>query len=487
MQNEDSIEAQLKENRLYAEKNNITIVAEYIDEAYSGKTDQRPDFQRMIDDAKQKKFDIIICHKVDRFGRNREHAIVYKSMLRKKYKVSVVYSGQKIDNSPEGRVLEGILEVLSQYYSENLAAETMKTLNLHAQKGLFCGGHIPLGYDVLDKKYVINPIEAEVVKKMFRMYADGVSMPKIAEYLNANGYTNKEGEPFATSSITTILHNEKYIGKYIYNKAMPRSEEYNRSRTRPESEWTIVENSTPTIIDKDLWERVKYMCDKNKSARGQNNAREPYLLSGIFFCGECGAKMNGQSKLNLKNPRHYYRCSSQCGLKYVDKHFVEDKVIQAVIETYFDDNTFQVLVEKINEGVFNIRKEISSIVADNSNERKRITKEINNIVNAIARGICTPTLEQKLLDLERKKASLLDDKETISNEPIAKITSEEVRRFLDTHKDNFSSKDIAAIKPIISVYVERVDVFADDIKIKLSLSNDLFSNNQSRVCDAFKP
>jgi site-specific DNA recombinase len=152
-QREESVEAQLRDNKKYALKNNLSVVKEYVDRAETGRTtENREEFQRMIQDSKDGKFDVIIVHKVDKFARNRYESAIYKHNL-KKHGVKVAYSAQAIDDSPEGVLMEGMLESFAEYYSLNLGVEVMKGLKENALKAQFNGGAPPLGYDVDENKH----------------------------------------------------------------------------------------------------------------------------------------------------------------------------------------------------------------------------------------------------------------------------------------------------------------------------------------------
>ena len=126
-QREESIEGQIRENTAFAKKNGIDIVGTYIDRALSAKTDNRPEFQRMIKDSAKKKFDVVIVWKLDRFSRNRYDSAKYKAML-KKNDVKVVSATESISEGAEGIILESVLEGMAEYYSRNLAREVMKGL-----------------------------------------------------------------------------------------------------------------------------------------------------------------------------------------------------------------------------------------------------------------------------------------------------------------------------------------------------------------------
>ena len=146
-QREESIEGQLRECRAFAEKNDIQIVDTYIDRALSAKTDNRPDFQRMIKDSANGLFDTVIVQKLDRFARNRYDSAHYKSILRKNG-VKVISATELISDSAEGILLESMLEGMAEYYSAELSEKVVRGLTENALKCKYNGGTLPIGYTI---------------------------------------------------------------------------------------------------------------------------------------------------------------------------------------------------------------------------------------------------------------------------------------------------------------------------------------------------
>ena len=156
-QREESIEGQLRECKEFAAKNGIEIVDTYIDRALSAKTDNRPDFQRMIKDSSKELFDTILVWKLDRFARNRYDSAHYKAILRKNG-VKVVSATEIISDTAEGILLESLLEGMAEYYSVDLAEKITRGLTENALKCKFNGGTVPLGYTVdTNQYYQIDP------------------------------------------------------------------------------------------------------------------------------------------------------------------------------------------------------------------------------------------------------------------------------------------------------------------------------------------
>jgi site-specific DNA recombinase len=277
-QRTESIDAQIRFNHDYAKKQGIEIIKDYKDEAVSGKTDDRPQFQQMLSDAKAGLFNVVICHKVDRFARNRIESAINKYNLRK-CNVKVLFSGQSIDDTPEGQLMEGILESMAEYYSLNLAKETMKGLKENAYKCKFNGGIVPFGYSVdpITKTYIVNEKEASYVKLIFKMYIDGSTYPNIINKLNEYGVKTRLNKEFTYASLHDMLINEKYIGIYSFNKRKPRTLDGKRNNRslKDETEVIRIPNGVPQIIDTDVFLEVQKQLDFKK--RATRKATEAYL------------------------------------------------------------------------------------------------------------------------------------------------------------------------------------------------------------------
>ena len=197
-QRTESIDAQRRAVHEYCSANDIEIVEEYVDEAYSAKSSDRPSFQRMIRDSAKREFEIIVVHKLDRFARNRQDSAMYRIILQKNGVVlrSVI---ENFDDSPESVILESLMEGLAEYYSKNFAREVMKE---NAYNGKHTGGYVPFGYNLTpDKKIEINVSEAAAVRKLFDMILEGKSYREIAEYLNESGFRTRGGHAFNKNSI----------------------------------------------------------------------------------------------------------------------------------------------------------------------------------------------------------------------------------------------------------------------------------------------
>lgn len=245
-QSEQSIEGQLRVCQEYAKNNQILIVDTYIDRAMTGTNDLRPDFQRMIRDSSKRQWDYVIVYKLDRFSRNKYEATIHKHTLHNNG-VKVLSAMENIPDTPEGIILESLLEGMNQYYSAELSQKVLRGLNESYLKGQFTGGYPPYGYDVVDKKCVINPVEGEIIKEIFSKYANGYTANFIANELKERRIRTKIGKLITASMIYKFIQNEKYIGKVTHNGK-------------------VYTNIYPAIVDEITWQKVQAIRNDNKHA-----------------------------------------------------------------------------------------------------------------------------------------------------------------------------------------------------------------------------
>jgi len=222
-----SIAAQLKALRDYAFRNGHEVVKEYIDEAESGRSIDRPGFKEMITTARQNlsPFQAILVWELSRFARNREDSIIYKSLLRRQG-IQLISINEPIEDTPAGRLLEGVIEVIDEFYSTNLAQDVVRGQRDNDERGFSNGGRTPCGYvhvkvkdgPKLRTKFDIDPKTAPIVQCIFRECLSGKGLKAIVRSLNADGLTSRTGKKWGTTSIEKILHNEAYTGTLVWGR-----------------------------------------------------------------------------------------------------------------------------------------------------------------------------------------------------------------------------------------------------------------------------
>ena len=300
---------------------------------------------------------------------------------------------EPLDDSPTGRFMEIVIEGKDQMYSEHLAIETMKGLKENAYNCKFTGGRPPLGYDVVDMRYVINDKEATIVRQIFSMYATGASYAGILDQLN--GQRTKGGSIFGKNSLNSILTNERYIGTFTFNVRS-----YGAGKKRnPDADIIRVEDGMPAIIDAETWRLVQARMRANKrNAAGR--AKHFYLLSGKLVCGGCGASYNGVTMRGgrVRKLYGYYECGKRCGNRRVNKESIEVDVINTIYEEFFYDlnAAADLLFLQQNSGA-------------EAEAKKRLLqtgREIENIVDAIAKGAYHERLVERLNALREEEKQL---------------------------------------------------------------------------------
>ena len=278
-QREASIEGQLRDCKDYAEKNGITVVGTYIDRAYSAKTDDRPDFQRMIKDSGKKIFDVVLVWKLDRFARNRFDAVNYKYQLEKNG-VHLVSAMEPISQGPEGIMVESMLIGMAEYYSAELALKVARGERENALQCKYNGGVVPLGFTIgkEDRLYHIDPETAPIVQEIFTRYADGEPAEKIAASLNERGLRTRTGKPFVKNSFFQIFRNRRYIGEYRYkcgNAKRHGKAHCDLKAIRKEPlERFVVDTAIKVIFSDEIIERL---IDLVMEAQQKENTRLPVL------------------------------------------------------------------------------------------------------------------------------------------------------------------------------------------------------------------
>lgn len=447
-QTEQSIEGQLHDNYAWAEQQNVRVVGEYIDRALTGTKDQRPDFQRMIEDAAKKQFEMVIVWKLDRFARNRYDSAIYKAKL-KKYGVKVVSVKENITDSPEGIILEGLLESMAEYYSANLSQNIRRGQRESISKGKFCGGSIPYGYRVRDGKLVIDDKTAPAIRYLFEQYAEGVPKKDIIAELTRRGYVGARGHPLSSTSFQAALSNTVYIGQYKYSGE-------------------VVPDLAEPMISRELFDKVQKRLRAVSRAPAAGKARVDYLLQGKAYCGYCGAPMVGDSgRSKTGNVYYYYSCSSKkkkhdCKKKRERKDFIEWYIVDRTVR-YILTPKHAALVAKAVVAEYN--KEFSSSrINEQEKALRQIDREMEKLVDALVDSpkIAHARIYARMETLDAQKQELESDLAHLRIAAEIQLTEAEVRSWLKSFCDG-DSQDLEFRKRIIDVFVNSIFLYDDKV------------------------
>ena len=480
LQREESIEAQARACKYYAQKEGIDIVRVYADRAKSGKSVKgREEFLQMIEDSSKGEFNMVLVHKLNRFGRDGLDTLQYKKELERNG-ATLVSVTEKLDNSPEGRLMLMVIAGMNEFYSANLANEVMKGLKENAYNGKHTGGRPPLGYDVdpNTKTLVINELEAQAVRIIFEDYLAGEGYTSIIRKLNAQGFKTKRGEPFGRNSIHEILKNQKYTGVFIYNRGSAKSVDgtFNRHKYKDDEDIIKIDGGVPAIISRELYEAVQAKMDKLRRKFGCYNAKEVYLLSGKVWCGECGSSYSGNSRrVRPDHPKYVgYRCSrangkAKCRNSEIRREDIERLVLDKLADKVFSEDIIPIIANRINAYIAERDSQYTTIKKGITDRIKVIDKEIGNIVTVVA-STASRSLMDKLTALESEKSTLEAELAHIERDIGATdLSVSDVKKLFTKARNLFKQGTLSSQKKLIDTFVDRVTVYKDRIEIQFNI------------------
>lgn len=475
-QTDNSIEQQKFEIEKYCKENNCTMINFYHDSAISGKKDNRDSFQQMINDCIVKKeIDAILIWKFDRFARNRYDSALYKKKLKDK-NIKVISITQKIDDSPESIILEGMIEMMDEYYCANVSANVKRKLNQNANDALFNGGTPPLGYDIVDKKYVVNKDEAVIIKDIFDLYLKGFGLVQMTSILNSKGYRNKKGTQFKNTSLYDIIGNERYTGVYLYNSKV------RGSRKQKRDDIVRKEDAIPAIITKEIYKMAMEKRKSNAEVCGKFKSKEDYLLTGLIKCGICGNNYIGHtSKKTVKGKEYkesWYTCSSRncnskkCTNVNVKRNKLESESLKNIRKIIIDSEEIDNLVVKLNEEYLKAYESSISTIIESKNQLSKIDEKISNYILAIGNGVYSEKLKNELLIAEEEKAFLQNKISGLEKLKEIKILDKNfVLKAIKKDFKGFSTKSIEDQKELINKWVKEIKITPDRAEVTFTVFN----------------
>ena len=266
----------------------------YQDPGFSGKSDNRPAFQRMVYDAQAGKFQVLVIHKLDRFMRNMVLCSQYLQKIVQDFHIPVFFFGDNLmfENEVEMSIQLTMFSWFADYYVKNLSKETAKGKYSKASKGM-TNGAAPFGYVKDDKGYLlIEPEEAEAVKMAFESYSTGLySDQQIADILNKTGFKTKRGHIFSKDTVTGMLQNVTYEGLILYTGIKANEKDVIMFQGLHDP---II---TPELFDKCMNVRMQKNSNPIRDKHlGTPDVSDRFMLQGILVCASCGRKMRTQSR-----------------------------------------------------------------------------------------------------------------------------------------------------------------------------------------------
>lgn len=441
-QREASIDDQLRICRQWCQREKYAIVAEYCDYAISGRTDDRPEFQRMVANAGES--DIVLVYMMDRFSRGEYDAPIYKRELAQ-HGVKLVSALEQIPDSPEGIIYEKLLEGLAACESKKTAIRTRRGMEGNALKCKTNGVRV-FGYASNEAdEYVINEDEAAFVREAFKRRIAKETTNSIARDFAARGVKTSQGNPCGYSMVERMVKNRKYTGRY---------------------EWggVVKEGGMPAIIDEvTFMEAQGIRAAKERSAESWGD----FALSGKAICAGCGRNLQGVSGRGRGNRKYeYYRCHDGC-VKPVRREELEGEIVKALRALLQDREEALRIARMVAE---------SSDGAEVAARRKQAAQSLSaaerglkNILNAIEQGIIAPGAKERIAELEHQRDRAKLDLEAIRDD---QIDPERLADFLQCG----SALDDATL---LKAFVYQVSV--SDEECIVTLNYDVENNEPARL------
>ena len=452
----DSVENQVQMcreycNRLYNETIEFII---YEDEGFSGGNTNRPKFQELIKDALNKKFDALICYRLDRISRNVADFSATLELLQK-HDIAFVSIKEQFDTStPMGKAMVYIASVFAQLERENirermaLGADKKAALGYKSRTPKILIGY---DYDKENKKYIVNDYEAMQVREIFEKYLNSEGIGNIYRYLHEN-HTTKYGPWKTAKQVSLILDNEAYIGRLRHRQAYKDSV------------------NIPPIIDAVTFEKAREIRNYNKEHYYRQTSA--YLLTGLIYCGECGARLRGLPKYDRTT--FYYVCysrtrisyphmakSNNCGLGFFRCDKTDEQVLNAVKSVVsnkkFFDKAKSTHSDSDYEQIEIIKKEI-----------RRLNERASRIVELfIETGADKQNVIDKLSETNKQKENL----ETQLKSLIAKLKPKTPISFEDAKSlvASLDSANLGEKRVILSKLINKI-LFYKNKEIKIEFN-----------------
>lgn len=326
-------------NRLIQAHPDWELAGVYYDEGVSGKhQDNRQGFQNLLHACEKREIDRILTKSIARFGRNTVELLSTVRQLRD-IGVGVSFEKEGIDSlSSEGELMLTLLASVAQEESLNISQNIRWKVRKKFEQGLPYTPQDMYGYRWQGDHYIIEPLEAQVIREVFKWYLDGASIPQIATKLNHKGILTRLGNPFTVSSIREFFKQDAYYGSLVLQKTYREDFSRNPKRNQGQRDKFIVEDAHEAIVSKDYFDRI--IAEKEK--RYQENFKESHLQKGFLrdkiFCSHCGKKMivRVDNKKVHQTVRYCCRTRDRCGKNSCISKTLSEKRLIATFQTYLD-------------------------------------------------------------------------------------------------------------------------------------------------------
>jgi site-specific DNA recombinase len=432
------------------------VAAEFVEPGASGMDDRRPELQRLLDLATSggAPFDVVVVHSFSRFARDH-FALEYHVRRLRKAGVRLVSITQDLEDNSMGIMVRQVFALFDEYQSKENAKHTLRAMQENARQGFWNGSKAPYGYAVVDaeqrgaktkKRLAIDPVEAEVVRLMFRLFREGdgssgpMGVKAVTNWLNERGYRTRVGARWGIGPLHQILTRATYKGEHRFNRKVWKTRE-----AKPEADQIGV--AVDPIIDAATFDAVQAMLKaKNPRVLPPRVVTGPILLTGLATCASCEG---GMTLRTGKSGRYrYYTCATcaQPGKAACNGRSIPmDKLDNLVTERLADRLLTPERVGKLLEGLMQRQASKDEDHASRLTAlRAKLTdaeKRLGRLYAAIEGGIADPsdaTLKERVANVkdERDIAQVAFDRALAETRPEARITQEKIAKFVEVTRTN---------------------------------------------------
>lgn len=476
-QSAETIEVQIEKCTAYCHQNHIPILGVYPDYAISGMKASRPQYDRMIADLKAGMADTVVVYDQSRLFRDMVYWFQCRAELQAMgvqiISVTQPYVGGDL-RDPSVYMQEATWGLFNQLHVLQTRQKTMAALRHMAQNGQHTGGKPALGYRSENGRLVLDEKEAPIVRRIFKEYYSGKSYREIVAGLNADGITTKLGNAWGNNSLNAILKNEKYKGTIVYGEKVYRPDG-TRNTAKPEGKDVIrIDNGLPAIVTAELWEAVQARMHQNQKAQsGRPATARSYPLKGKVFCGICGSAMSVAASKNKKGIYYYYRCGKKdrngsCDCPPIRADKLEELVVTWIRALMGNADIQQETLTLLKQEADKINQSGISAYMAMEDQQQKVTRQIERIIDAIAAGAYSQSMNARLQALEEEKAN--NEARLKSLRRAAEMASLPSKQLETLYKKVIAAaqNDTAAVCSVVS----RVEVYPDHIIIYTAFDPD---------------
>lgn len=482
-----SIPDQLKQMRDWCAARQYSVAMEYIEPGASATDDRRSVFQQMIAESctSPPPYAAIIVHSLSRFFRDMIEFGLYERRL-KKHGVIVLSMTQQTSDDPAGEMARRIFSLFDEYQSKENSKHTLRAMKENARQGYFNGSRTPYGFTAVQldikgnkgkkKRLEVDPEEAAIVNRIFRLYLDGhrnspLGVKGICAHLNDQGIYMR-GRKWRKTCLHELLTNRLYLGEYTFNKT-----EAKTHRRKPESEWITI--AVAPIVDVEIFGQVQQRLEvRSPAVTPPRVVSSPTLLTGLVKCGVCGETMTIATG---KGGRYrYYKCTgrindlrggSNCTNGNVPMEKLDTLVLKAVAEQVFTP-------ERVESMLKDLQKNLKQSRSAHDEHLKKLKKELDDIktqterlYEAVEKGLLPldGTLHERVNKHKERRQEILAEMAGLQRQrelPLAGMGVRRIRSFCSALKEKLLEKGSNFGKEYLKLLVTEIRV--DKIEVRLT-------------------